>query len=522
MSTNKKVFLSSLKMAIATFLSRILGLVREQVMAFYFGASGFTDAFLIAYRIPNLLRDLFAEGAFSSAFVPTLIQAQGEGRDEARKLLWRLFLLLSLVTLFIGTIIIIFAPEIINLFAPTFKETPEKFELTVLLTRIMAPFLFFVSIAALFMGVLNSLKIFFIPSLAPAFFNITMILSMLFFPIVLQERNINPIISLALGVFIGGLVQAFVQFPLILKHRYGPLRVREVFSKRTKKVITLLGPGLIGFAATQINLLVNTILASSTIVGAVSWLNFAFRLFQLPVGILSVSIGNSNLVHFSKSWSDKNYDEARSTIRSSFFLSLFMVLPAMIALMLFNEEMIHLIFERGKFDNHSTMMTAKALFWYSLGLPFYSIYKIFVPSFYAIDRQKIPVMTSIGTILFNIIFCVTLTPRYGFEILALGTSLSMFFNAILLAVILKKDIGLSISDYINVKIIKIILSAIITTGIAYQLKMSFVFSDYPFSQKCILLTSYLLVIALSYFALCVFMGEAQAVKTLMKKFLKRK
>jgi len=327
LSNNLKVLFSSLKMALATFCSRILGLVREQVLAFYFGTSGFTDAFLVAYRIPNLLRDLFAEGAFSAAFVPTFIEAQTESKEEARKLFWKLFILLTSVTLILGAGIFIFAPEIINVFAPTFHEDPEKYELTVTLTRIMSPFLCLVSIAALFMGVLNSMKVFFLPSFAPVFFNISMIISMIALPAFFISRGMNPVLSLGVGVLIGGLFQALVQFPKIIKMGMGPINPGKIFSKRTKKVIALLGPGLLGFAATQINLLVNTILASTTVVGAVSWLSFAFRLFQLPVGILSVSIGNSNLVHFSKAWKEGDKEEAKSLLETSYFMSLFVVLP---------------------------------------------------------------------------------------------------------------------------------------------------------------------------------------------------
>ncbi|MDH5415304.1 MAG: murein biosynthesis integral membrane protein MurJ, partial [Flavobacteriaceae bacterium] len=310
LSSKLTVFLSSMKMAIATFCSRILGLVREQFIAYFFGASGFTDAFLIAYRIPNLLRDLFAEGAFSSAFVPTFVDANLKSKEEARKLLWALFILLSMVSLVISGLIIAFTPEIVNLFAPTFKEDIAKFDLTITLTRIMAPFLCFISVAALFMGVLNSLKIFFVPSFAPVFFNVAMILSMLVFPPLLIERGMEPIISLGFGVFLGGILQGLVQFPLIIKNGYGPTRPGKIFSQQTKKVLFLLGPGLLGFAASQINLIINTILASSTVVGAVSWLSFSFRLFQLPVGILSVSIGNSNLVLFSKAWKAGEKEEA--------------------------------------------------------------------------------------------------------------------------------------------------------------------------------------------------------------------
>jgi putative peptidoglycan lipid II flippase len=522
MSKDLKVLVSSIKMAIATFCSRILGLVREQVLAFYFGASGYTDAFLIAYRIPNLLRDLFAEGAFSAAFVPTFIDAQESGKEEARKLFWKLFILLGIITLTISAVTIYFAPEIINLFAPTFKEDLEKFELTVLLTRIMAPFLYFVSIAALFMGVLNSLKVFFIPSFAPVFFNISMILSMLIFPSMLIARGLNPILCLGIGVIIGGFIQAAVQFPMIIKQGYGPTRPGKLFSKRSKKVFLLLGPGLLGFAATQINLLVTTILASGTIIGAVSWLSFAFRLFQLPVGILSVSIGNSNLVHFSKAWKAGKKDEARETMASSYFISCFVVLPAMAALLCLNEEMINVIFERGKFTPYSTMMTSKALKWYAIGLPFYSIYKIFVPSFYAIDRQKIPVITSVLTVGLNIVFCIYMTPIYGFEVLALGTSLSMFINASILAFILRRDIDLSWSTYFNLRLLKAVMAFATSVALVLFVKDFIDFNQFNFINRCFILTGYLVIIALSYFTVAAILGERAAVKQILNKFLKRK
>tara|TARA_Y100000768_G_C23991213_1_gene693381 strand:- start:1741 stop:3267 length:1527 start_codon:yes stop_codon:yes gene_type:complete len=508
-------------MAIATFCSRILGLVREQVLAFYFGASGFTDAFLIAYRIPNLLRDLFAEGAFSAAFVPVFVEARGISQEEARKLLWKLFILLGVVTLTIGVITFVFAPEIVNLFAPTFYKDPEKFELTVLLTRIMSPFLCFVSIAALFMGALNSLKVFFIPSLAPAFFNVTMILSMLIFPSYLIAHNLNPIVSVALGVFIGGLVQAFVQIPLIYKKGFGPRRTGPLLTYESKKVFKKLGPGLVGFAATQLNLLVNTILASMSAVGAVSWLSYAFRLFQLPVGILSVSIGNSNLVHFSDAWKRKDYDEAREYLASSYFMSLFIVLPAMAALIIFSDEMINVIFERGQFSHFSTEQTAKALRWYALGLPFYSIYKIFVPTFYTIDREKIPVLCSMGSVAFNIVFCVTLAPEYGFEILALGTTLSIMLNSFMQGLILKKDIQLAVNTYINLRVFKILLSLFITSGLAFYLKQQFDFMSHSFAERCLLLAGYLFVVAASYFFFAILFGERSLVIKVIRKFMRK-
>ena len=505
-------------MALATFFSRILGLVREQFIAYLFGASGLTDAFLVAYRIPNLLRDLFAEGAFSSAFVPTFVDANHKDPESAKKLFWSLFILLGMITLACSGVTIYFTPEIINIFAPTFINDPHKFETTVLLTRIMAPFLFFVSIAALFMGVLNSLKIFFIPSFAPAFFNVTTIICMIVLPPFLIKYGYEPILSLAIGVIVGGLVQALVQFPLIIKNGYGPTRPSKIFSKETKKVLTLLGPGLIGFAATQINLIINTILASSTVIGAVSWLSFAFRLFQLPVGILSVSIGNSNLVHFSNAWKKGDKEEAIESLSSSFFLSCALVFPAMIGLIVFSEEIVNIIFQRGKFDAESTLMTAKALRLYALGLPFYSIYKIFVPTFYAIDRQKIPVICSILGIIFNIVFCMSLTDKYGFEVLALGTTLSILLNVLIQGHILRSDLEIKLTLFFNLRFLKLILSGILTVGLMIFLKQQFEFNHFNFLNRCLLVLLYLSSIVISYFSLCVIFGERALINKVISRF----
>ncbi|MGE3609238.1 MAG: murein biosynthesis integral membrane protein MurJ [Bacteriovoracaceae bacterium] len=510
---------SSAKMAVATFLSRILGLVREQVMAAYFGASGVTDAFLVAYRIPNLLRDLFAEGAFSSAFVPTFVEANQESHQKSRELMWSLFWLLTFIT---GTIclgIMIFAPELISVFAPAFKSDPEKFELTVNLTRIMAPFLTCVSLAALFMGVLNSLKVFFVPALAPAFYNVMSIASMLTLSGVLHSHGYHPIYSLGIGAMFGGFMQAAVQVPPILKRGYKPLWPKEFWSARAKKIVKLIGPGLIGFAATQINLLINTILATS-MVGATSWLNYSFRLFQLPVGILSVSIGQSTLVHFSEAWKKKDEKGAKDALAQSYYLSFLTVMPALVILFCLSEEIVNLIFERGRFSHESTLRTAEALRMYALGLPFYGLYKIWVPTFYALDRQKIPVIGSILSILFNIAFCLTLTPIYGFKILALGTTLSVFVNSLFQSWILKKDLDLDWHFFFSNRLFKV-LGASVGAAIVLETLLKVEFFHLPFINKCLYLGAQIIAAAALYGSFLILLGERRAVNVVLEKFTKK-
>lgn len=502
-------------MAVATFFSRVLGLIREQVMAAYFGASGVTDAFLVAYRIPNLLRDLFAEGAFSSAFVPTFVETNQESKEKSRELMWSLFWLLFFITGTLSIGIIIFAPELISVFAPAFTKEPDKFTLTVNLTRIMGPFLLFVSIAALFMGVLNSLKVFFVPSLAPAFYNIMSILSMLTLSGWLTSKGYHAVYSLGIGAMLGGLMQALVQVPLIIKHGYKPLWPGKFWTEKSLKVVKLIGPGLIGFAATQVNLLIVTILASS-MAGAVSWLNYSFRLFQLPVGILSVSIGNSNMVHFSEAWKRKDVEGAKKILQTSYFLSFVTVMPALVILFVLSEEIIGLIFERGRFTHNDTLMSAEALRMYALGLPFYGLYKILVPTFYALDRQKIPVLGSLFSIGLNISFCMLLTPIFGFKILALGTTLSVLVNAAFQGWILKKDLNLPLNFYFSVRIAKILIASLASALLVeWLLKLDF-FAQ-PFLVKVVYLSIQIFTLTALYGVFLVLMGERSAVNALFSK-----
>jgi putative peptidoglycan lipid II flippase len=515
------VLRSSMKMAVATFCSRIMGLVREQLMAAYFGASGLTDAFLVAYRIPNLLRDLLAEGAFSSAFVPTFTEANHESAQKGRELLWELFVLLGSITGVISILIYAFAPELIALFAPSFVADPRKYQLTVQLTRIMCPFLFFISLAALFMGALNSLKIFFVPALAPTSYNLMSILAMVFLAGWMHEQGYEPVLALGWGALAGGFMQAAVQLPLLLRRGYGPVRPKEWGSQRAKKIMTLIGPGMVGFAATQINLLVNTVLATSAAVGATSWLNYAFRLFQLPVGILSVSIGNSNLVHFSDAWKKGDRQSALDSLGASYHLSFLVVLPAMALLYTLSDETVHLIFERGLFSRDSTIMTAQALRMYALGLPLYSIYKIWVPVFYAIDRQRTPVLVSIGSIGLNIFFCWYMTPRFGFEMLALGTTLSMLVNCTILSARLGQELDLGVRFFLGARTWKLV-----GAGLLMAVFCEVVSRQFDFFAGGLLL-KFLRLAALGVSGTVVFaialaiLGERQALLAVSRKFTAR-
>lgn len=505
-------------MAVATFASRILGLVREQAIAGVFGASGLTDAFNVAYRVPNMLRDLFAEGAFSAAFVPIFTEARLKDPMEARKLLWSLFVLLGGITGFLSIFIILLAPQIASILTTErFLGDLQRFEITVSLIRIMAPFLLLVSLSALFMGALNSIKIFFVPALAPAFFNIVMIVCILTLPKYLEAHGVHGIIALGIGVVAGGFVQLMVQIPLIFKKAYGPIGVSSFVNDYTKRIVHRVGIGTIGIAANQINIIITTILATGTTLGAVSWLAYSFRLFQFPVGILSVSIAGSNLVHFSDAWKTGEKEKAKTILGSSYFLSYLTIVPALALLFALARESVHLVFERGAFTAEDTHMTTSALYFYLVGLPSYGFYKIFTPTFFSLDRPRIPVMISVLSILCNIIFCVLMVPHFGFAILALGTSLSMILNSSIQGFFLKKYLNLSFSFYVNWRIIKIWIGGILCFAVTKFLAWKLFIFDYSLMTKVFIFIALGTIGAFVYAAVLLALGEYDSLKRILKK-----
>ena len=280
-NTSSKILFSSSKMSLAIFISRILGLIREQLIAFTFGASWLTDAFWVAYRIPNMLRDLLAEGAFSSAYIPVLTELKQKKSDGFPVFIWSMMCVMSFISLVVVVLLIIFTPQILTLISPSFFDNPEKFELTVNLARIMIPYLLLVSIAALLTGTLNTIKIFFIPALAPACFNLSIIVSIFFLSDFVVTFGVNKVYVLALGVTIGGILQILIQVPSLLKNNLIPNKKKVIISGEIKKVMGRVGLGALGMSAGQINIIVSTILATGSMVGAISWLTYSFRLFQL-------------------------------------------------------------------------------------------------------------------------------------------------------------------------------------------------------------------------------------------------
>ena len=435
-------------MGLATFLSRILGLVREQVFAVLFGAGNFTDAFNVAFRIPNLLRDLFAEGAMSASLVPTFTKAKTEeGPERAWRVAGLVFRVLFTVVSILAVIGIWFTPELVGLYASAFKQIPGKFELTVRMTRVMFPFFPLVALAAAFMGILNACGKFFLPAFSSALFNLASIVVGVATAEILFVHGpawgILPIEGMALGVLAGGLVQAFSQLPALYRAGYRWIGARAGDppwhkDPHLRRMLWMMVPGTIGLAATQINILVNTVLATSQGPGAVSWLNYAFRLMQFPIGIFGVSLAAATLPRVSQQWVNRDLDGVRLTLTQSLRQVFAINLPASAGLAFLGFPIIQLIFQYGRFYGDDTQATATALAMYSVGLTAYSAVKVLVPACYALGNTRIPVISSILAVLLTIALNLLMVRPFGYWGLALGTSVAATFNALFLMGAIRK------------------------------------------------------------------------------------
>ncbi len=422
----------------ATLTSRVLGLARDQVLAALFGAGNDMDAFIVAFRIPNLVRDLFAEGAMSAAFVPTFTRhLTRHGKREA----WRLGnnVINALVVITGAAIVlgIVFARPIVTAYAGGFASVPGKLELTIHLTRVMLPFLMLVAVAAAMMGMLNSLHHYFVPALAPAMFNVATIVCAFALVPLMPALGLPRIMAIAVAALLGGVGQVAVQWRPLAREgfTYEPfLRWRD---PGLGQVLLLMGPGTIGLAATQVNIFVNTLLATSQGTGAVSWLTYAFRLMYLPIGLFGVSIGTAVLPAVSRHAAIDDVDGVRATVSRGIAMMLMLNVPATFGLLVLATPIVRLLFERGHFLPADTVQTAAALRFYALGLVGYSTVRIASPTFYALHRSRVPVVVSVCTIAVNVILSVALVRVMGFRGLALGTSVAALANGLLLAWLLR-------------------------------------------------------------------------------------
>lgn len=422
----------------ATFLSRIFGFLRDMVVAALFGAGVAADAFFVAFRIPNLLRRLFAEGSLTVSFVPVFTEyLETRSKREALELANVVFTALSILLVIVSLAGVLFAPAIVAVMAPGFLKEPGQFALTVMLTRIMFPYILFISLVALCMGILNSLKHFAAPAVSPVLLNISMILSAL----LLGDLFAEPIYSLAVGVISGGVLQLALQWPFLLKMG---MRLRASFNFRhpgLKKIGLLMLPAVFGAAVYQINIFIGTILASLLPPGSVSYLYYADRLVELPLGVFAIAVGTATLPSLSAQASRGDLAGLKNTISFSLRLILFVTLPATVALIALGEPILSVLFERGAFSSLDTLKTNEALFYYALGLWAFSTIRIVVAAFYALQDMKTPMRAAVLALIVNVICSLAFMFPLKHAGLALATSVASAANVLFLSYLLRKRLG---------------------------------------------------------------------------------
>ncbi|RPI27344.1 MAG: murein biosynthesis integral membrane protein MurJ [Acidobacteria bacterium] len=459
----------------AVLISRILGLVREQVLAHYFGANMYSDAWRVAFRIPNLLRDLFAEGALSSAFVPTFTEyLRKRGKTDAW-LLANLIVngLMVLLGLFALTLLL-FPNLFVFLMAEGFRDTPGKFEITTQLLRILAPFLMFVAMASVAMGMLNTLNHFFLPALAPALFNLAIIIAGIFLVPAFDRFGVLPIYAMAIGALAGGILQFAVQLPVLWRHGYR-YRLKLSFQHEgVRRIAKLIAPAVVGISAVELNVLINTQLASQIgYTGPLSWLEFAFRIIYLPIGLFGVAVGVVNLREVSAYAVDSKWEELKETVANSLKLTCLVALPSTVGLIVLARPIVRLLFEHGKFTPADTQWTAYALICYSIGLTAYSLVKIFVPTFYALNDTRTPVRVSVTAVAVNIAVNLTLMAllplEYKYLGLAFGTSVSVILNSLLLARGFRRRLGSFDRYAVRAAFLKTVTASVLMGACVYSL-----------------------------------------------------
>ncbi len=451
-STQEKVFKSAGVASFAVLVSRVSGLVRESLMGALFGAGSAMDAFVIGFRIPNLTRDLFAEGALSSAFIPTFVEyLQRRSKAEAAHLA---NLVATAIILLVGGLCltgVLISPWLVGALTTGWVHSaPDKYHLAVLLTQIMFPFLLLVSLAAQAMGVLNACDQYAVPAFSSTWFNVGSVVFGIGLGFLAGPRfGFDPIIGMAAGVLIGGALQLACQIPSLLRQGF---RFRPAFDfghPGLRHILKLMGPAIIGSASVQVNVLVNTMFATTIsdpvrgLDGPVGWLNYAFRFMQLPLGLFGVAIATATLPAVGRSASSGDVDEFRETLARSLGLVFLLTVPSSVGLILVGPSIVGAIYERHKFQAYDTHQTAVALSCYALGLAGYAAIKVLTPAFYALKDARTPMMISLVSIATNacMAYLLVRVVDLGHAGLALATSTVALSSFLVLFWLMKRRIG---------------------------------------------------------------------------------
>ena len=482
-----------------TLLSRILGYLRDLLIAIYLGSGPLADAFFVAFRIPNTFRRLFSEGTFNAAFVPSYSAEITKGKNQSKKFANEVFNLLIIGLFFLIIIIEIFMPWFILLIAPGFKENSDKLELTIYLTRITFPFLFFISLASFFAAVLNSHNKFALAAAAPIVLNIVLILTLL----LTKYLGDNLVEYLAYAVTISG----FIQFAILMKFVKNFIPISFAFKlkveKKVKFFFSKLLPSIFSSGVTQINILVGTIIASFQ-ASAVSYLYYADRIYQINLAIAGIAIGTVLLPNLSKYVKENKKKKIDLIQNKSLELSLFLSLPATFALLIASEEITSSLFGYGSFDIQSVKNSANALFYFALGLPAFAFIKVFSSFIFARQNTKVPFYFSVISVIVNIIISLYFFNQIGFIIIPIATSVSSWINSILLLIYLTNKNFFTFRIEIIFSFLKIIFTSIIASLFFYYLlNLSQKYLLYDSSFKLIIIFSLVIFTLIVYFLLSI-------------------
>jgi len=485
-----------------TLISRILGYVRDILIAIFLGTSFFADAFFVAFRLPNTFRRLFAEGAFNAAFIPSYAGELARNKEQADHFARNVFNLLFFILLFLVLVAEIFMPQLIYLIAPGFYKDPEKLKLAIDLSRITFPFLFFVCLASFFAAILNSYNKFAVAAAVPIILNVILIGSLFFS----QKFNISDVLTLSYAVSFAGFLQLLILLFFVRKNFKPILSIKIKIDAKVKFFFQKLIPSIFSSGVTQINILVGTIIASFQ-AGAVSYLYYADRIYQINLAVAGIAVGTVMLPSLSKYIKNDDNDQALNLQNRAIELCLFLSIPGAIALVLASEEITTSLFGYGSFNIESVNNTAVAITFFAFGVPAFSILKIFSNLFFARNDTKLPFYLSIVSVILNILISVSLFSRVGFVIIPIATSISSWINVLLHFYFIKKRNLHNFDSKFIYRFPRMILSVVVM-GIILYLLLGF-FSDkfdYNESWKFIYLFIIVVISLLSYFLISNFSG----------------
>ncbi len=516
--TNKKITYHAGVLSFLTAISRILGLSREIIIAYLFGAGTATDAFFVAFRLPNLLRRLFAEGSITISFIPIFAgYLRKEGEDSAKRFASSAFTVISITLIIVTLLGIIFADGFVFLIAPGFFKNPEKFALTVRLTQIMFPFIFSIGLVALFAGILNTYNHFITPALSPIFLNLSIIAT----TFILYSSFQEPIYSLAVGVLIGSFVQLVVQIPPLLKRGYRFKLLIKPVHPGLREAGRLFVPAVFGAAVYQINLLVTTFLASFLSEGSVAFLWYAGRFFELPLGIFAVSVAVVSLPNLSFLASENRMDEFKKSLNYGLALTFFITIPAMLGLMIFVEPIIRIFYEVGRFTSRDTLNTASALFYYAPGLWAVGGSRIIVQAFYSLKDTKTPVKIAAVTFVLNLLFSIFLMMPMKHNGLALATTLASIANLCLLLILLRRKVGPLGFSSLLISMIKTFVASGVMAMFLYYFERTFLQTNYHRLLSAGILLG-LIFFGIFIFSIVAYLLKSDELKTVVETYFRKR